>query len=118
MHPLARKHFARVLESYELVGPNTGCKYYPCHGVVEDCTWCYCPFYPCEDESLGKYIISRRTGEKVWSCKNCTWIHRKDVAQRVLDLLMNLGITRPQDIEAAHDELLRIKRNTWSREAR
>ncbi|MDP6613031.1 MAG: cysteine-rich small domain-containing protein, partial [Candidatus Hydrothermarchaeota archaeon] len=23
------------------------CEYYPCHFQGQDCTWCFCPFYPC-----------------------------------------------------------------------
>ncbi|MEA3402473.1 MAG: cysteine-rich small domain-containing protein [Armatimonadota bacterium] len=118
MHPLAERHFATVLQSYELAGPNEGCKYYPCHSIVEDCTWCYCPFYPCEDESLGEYVISKRTGKQVWSCKRCTWIHRKRVAEQVLETLRGLGVRSPEDIERLHERLLRIKEREWPPEAR
>ena len=88
------------------------------YSTVEDCTWCYCPFYPCKDKSLGEYITSSRTGKKVWSCKNCGWIHHKDVAQKVLDQLKNLGVSSPEDVEKAHDELVKIKQIRWPAEAR
>lgn len=61
------------------------CEYYPCHSVLEDCTFCFCPFYPCGDESTGgRYVVSEKTGKDVWSCKNCEWIHKKEVVERVL----------------------------------
>lgn len=62
---------------------NKACKYYPCHKELEDCTFCYCTFYPCEDNQLGQYVISKVTGEEVWSCKDCSFIHRKDVVDHI-----------------------------------
>jgi precorrin-3B C17-methyltransferase len=57
-----------------------GCEYYPCHSILGDCTFCFCPFYPCGDESTGgRYVVSEKTGKDVWSCKNCEWIHKKEV---------------------------------------
>lgn len=57
------------------------CEYYPCHFPGHDCTFCFCPFYPCLDSLTGgRYVISRKTGKYVWSCKKCDWIHKKDVA--------------------------------------
>lgn len=52
------------------------CPYYPCHFEGQDCTYCYCPLYPCEDPELGEWIKSRR-GYPVWTCKDCTLLHRK-----------------------------------------
>ena len=109
MHPLARKHFEKVLQREELIGPNTECKYYPCHSNLEDCTWCYCPFYPCEDTSLGHYVTSRQ-GKKVWSCQDCNWVHQKQVAGKILEEIKKLGIKKPEDVEEKHEELLKIKK--------
>ncbi|WP_456475510.1 cobyric acid synthase [Candidatus Pyrohabitans sp.] len=76
----------------ELKGSNTSCEYYPCHFEGQDCTFCYCPFYPCEDTSTGgRWVISRRTSRRVWSCKRCHWIHRPDAALRVSEELEKLG---------------------------
>jgi len=59
------------------------CRYYPCHFEGQDCRFCFCPFYPCGDTSTGgRWIISSK-GKRVWSCKNCHWIHRPEVAERL-----------------------------------
>lgn len=104
MHSLAKKHFERVLKDYKPLGLDRNCKAYPCHANLEDCSWCYCPFYPCQDESLGNWIRAA-----TWSCENCEWIHRQDVAGEVMNELKNLGINKPQDIESSRYELKDIK---------
>ena len=64
---------------------NKACKYFPCHKGLEDCTFCYCPFYPCLDKKRGKYVYS---GNKaVWSCEDCNWIHKKKVVDGIFDLI-------------------------------
>ncbi len=69
----------------------TTCEYYPCHFEDQDCIFCFCPFYPCEDERTGGKMVDRSSGGKIWSCQGCHVIHYKDVAQDVLDILMNEG---------------------------
>jgi len=65
------------------------CERYPCHfpdqdgTIYQDCTFCFCPFYPCFEQQTGG-----RFEDGMWSCKRCTVIHRKDVAEMVLDSLM------------------------------
>lgn len=66
------------------------CKYYHCHFEGQDCTFCYCPFYPCRDETKGRFVIGRRSGKKVWSCKNCGWIHEEKIARAVSEELKSL----------------------------
>lgn len=56
-----------------------GCEYYPCHFEGQDCTFCFCPFYPCLIYELGGYLKD----ERVWSCQNCDFVHKKDVAERL-----------------------------------
>ncbi|MEE8402634.1 MAG: cysteine-rich small domain-containing protein [Candidatus Hydrothermarchaeaceae archaeon] len=57
-----------------------GCEYYPCHFPGHDCTFCFCPFYPCLDGLTdGRYVVSKKTGRDVWSCKRCGWIHETGV---------------------------------------
>jgi len=51
------------------------CPYYPCHKGLEDCTYCYCPLYPCNDEALGKWIKNK--DKKIWDCSDCTIFHKK-----------------------------------------
>jgi Zn-finger protein len=60
------------------------CDYHPCHSPLEDCTFCFCPFYPCGDESTGgRFVVSKKTGKDVWSCKKCVWIHKKEVVEAI-----------------------------------
>ena len=50
------------------------CQYFPCHEGLKDCTFCYCPLYPCKDESLGGYWKEVETG-KLWACEKCIFPH-------------------------------------------
>jgi len=96
VHPIAKRHFEKVLGKSELLGIDKNCRYYPCHrSGSENCTFCFCPFYPCGDESTrGKWIKGTS-----WSCENCSWIHRTEVADRVLKEIKKLGINNPEDID-------------------
>jgi len=64
-------------------GPIYECKYYPCHFNGQDCSFCYCPFYPCFLYRLGGELILR-SGKYYWSCKKCSWIHKKEVVEEVV----------------------------------
>lgn len=86
-----------------IIGSNRNCEYYPCHFDGQDCTFCYCPFYPCNDPFLGKEIISKK-GNKTWSCKDCFWIHRNDVAKRCFELL------KDEYFNCSKDEIHSIKK--------
>jgi Zn-finger protein len=86
------------------IGPDTECSYYPCHFRGQNCSLCFCPFYPCEDPELGKLVDSNRGG-KVWSCVDCFWIHRSDV---VSGFYSKLGKCREQAPD--RKELLQIKK--------
>lgn len=65
---------------------NKSCAYFPCHKHLEDCAFCYCPLYPCQDTNLGRYIIAK-DNRKIWSCKNCSWIHQKRVVESIFNLI-------------------------------
>ena len=56
------------------------CPYYPCHFKGQRCDFCYCPLYPCGDESLGQWAPGSNGG-KVWNCAACTMIHEPAVAE-------------------------------------
>ncbi|CAJ36196.1 adenosylcobinamide amidohydrolase [Methanocella arvoryzae] len=58
------------------------CKYYPCHYEGQDCTYCFCPLYPCEDPELGEWIMSS-SGCPVWGCKDCTLLHHPEAAKHL-----------------------------------
>ena len=78
------------------IGSCTSCDYHPCHFTGQDCTFCYCPFYPCDDTDLGSEIIGRR-GNRIWNCSDCLFIHRKEVASFVCSEISRLGITEALD---------------------
>lgn len=64
-------------------GPNYECKYYPCHFEGQDCSFCFCPFYPCLNYEMGGEL--KDTGEKyVWDCTNCWWIHEESNVEEVI----------------------------------
>jgi len=67
-----------------LAGSAYECKYYPCHFEGQDCSLCYCPFYPCLIYRLGGELIISSTGNYIWSCKNCKWIHEKENVEEIL----------------------------------
>lgn len=74
-----------------LIGSNTECAHYPCHHTGQNCTFCFCPLYPCLDPELGEYVTSRRTGGRVWSCQGCLWMHRDDVSGSLFRLMPEVG---------------------------
>lgn len=55
------------------------CEFYPCHFEGQDCSFCFCPFYPCLIYETG----GKLKGEKVWSCVDCHFIHKKDFAEEL-----------------------------------
>ncbi len=73
------------------LGSNTDCDYYPCHFEGQDCTLCFCPFYPCEDERTGGQWIESSSGGKVWSCLYCDIVHKPEVVDDVLSVLVKEG---------------------------
>ncbi|SFM32362.1 aminotransferase class I/II-fold pyridoxal phosphate-dependent enzyme [Methanolobus profundi] len=87
----------KLEETIEHGGASTAgrgsCEYYPCHFTGQDCTFCFCPFYACEEERTGGKWIESSTGGQVWSCEHCTLLHRPNVAKMVLDALMADGDT-------------------------
>jgi Zn-finger protein len=108
MHPLAYEHLKKVLDTKEIVGPNESCEYYPCHYTGQDCTWCFCPFYPCEDEEPGGRWVERQDGSRVWGCSMCFWIHHPGVAAEVMAEFIACGILSVADLEQQPEEVKRI----------
>ncbi len=53
------------------------CEYYPCHFKEQDCTFCYCPIYPCGYEEMGGIWITN----DVWDCSGCSFIHEASIAK-------------------------------------
>ncbi len=73
------------------IGSNLSCNYYPCHFEGQDCTFCFCPFYPCNDERTGGQWIESSGGGKVWSCLYCEMVHRPEVVDAMLSVLVKEG---------------------------
>ncbi len=60
------------------------CPYFPCHFPTQRCEFCYCPFYPCKDESLGQWVKSSSNNGPVWNCSGCTLLHEPEIADYLL----------------------------------
>jgi len=114
MHPLAYDRLKKILEEIEvvknkkLVGPDETCDYYHCHFIGQDCTWCFCPFYPCEDEQTGGKCVEKRGGGRIWDCSGCYWIHNVEVAEELLESFRRYGIENVDDIIERKEELNEI----------
>ncbi|MDD1763210.1 MAG: precorrin-3B C(17)-methyltransferase [Methanobacteriaceae archaeon] len=106
IHPLAMDFYDKYLAGEGVEGPNISCEYYPCHQHPQNCTFCYCPFYPCGDSSTGGRWIKEK---QVWSCEACHWIHRDNTVQciqgKIDQVLQNL-----EDLEDRKKELLKLRR--------
>ncbi len=97
----AKSELQHVIEkaSEEGIGGRKTCEYYPCHFEGQNCTFCFCPFYPCENEKTGGKWIQSSRGGRVWSCVDCHSVHKTEIAQKILDCLMQEGNT---------DELVKV----------
>ncbi|HII79805.1 MAG TPA: aminotransferase class I/II-fold pyridoxal phosphate-dependent enzyme, partial [Methanosarcina sp.] len=97
----AKNELKNVIEKAgeEGIGGRKTCEYYPCHFEGQNCTFCFCPFYPCENEKTGGKWIQSSRGGRVWSCVDCHLVHKKEIAQKILDCLMQEGDT---------DELVKV----------
>ncbi len=105
-HPLAEEFYQNYLAGDGSKGPNRGCEYYPCHQHPQNCTFCYCPFYPCGDPSTGGHWIKEK---KVWSCDQCTWIHQDNTVQCIEGKLPSI-MEKVEDLEDKKKELLKLRR--------
>lgn len=66
---------------------NKACRFFPCHRGLEDCTFCYCPFYPCRDGKRGSLVYSDKYKQGIWSCEACSWIHKRKVTDSIFALI-------------------------------
>ncbi|WP_425342649.1 threonine-phosphate decarboxylase CobD [Methanolobus bombayensis] len=73
-------------------GSNLDCEYYPCHFDGQDCTFCFCPFYPCEDKRTGGNWIESSSGGHVWSCLNCNIVHEEKIVDDLLSVFVSEGL--------------------------
>lgn len=110
IHPLSKEFYERYLSGESPIGPNTSCEYYPCHECESGpqyCDFCYCPFYPCGDESTGGKWIK---GKGVWSCEDCEWIHQKNTVECVRKGLKNI-LEEVDDLKSKKKELLKLRKH-------
>jgi threonine-phosphate decarboxylase len=89
----AKNELQNVIEKASEIGieGRKTCEYYPCHFEGQNCTFCFCPFYPCENECTRGKWITGSGGNKIWSCIDCHIVHNKEIAQKILDSLMQKG---------------------------
>lgn len=106
LHPLAIEFYEKYLAGEGADGPNLGCEYYPCHHHPQNCTFCYCPFYPCADPSTGGCWIKEKG---VWSCEGCTWIHEDETVQCIQAKLPSI-VENIDDLKKKKKELLKLRR--------
>lgn len=60
------------------------CAYYPCHFQGQRCDFCYCPFYPCGDVTLGQQVVSSSKESMVWNCADCVLLHEPEIADYLM----------------------------------
>ncbi len=92
MHDKGRKLIKKAMKRGTIMGLDKECSYLPCHEGLEDCTFCFCPFYPCYDPSTGGFEkISTTTNEAVWACSSCIFPHKTANAKEILKGLIELN---------------------------
>lgn len=106
IHPLSKEFFERYLAGDGNEGSNRGCEYYPCHSHPQNCTFCYCPFYPCGEGSTGGKWIKDKD---VWSCEDCEWIHNDKTVQCIQTKLPDI-LNEVSDLKNKKKELLKLRR--------
>lgn len=69
---------------------NKECSSYPCHKDLEDCTFCYCPFYPCMNKENGGKMLTVYQGTtkcKIWDCSECNLVHKKEFVDKAYEII-------------------------------
>lgn len=74
---------------------NRECRYFPCHKGLEElnCLFCYCPLYNRED-CPGNPVWMEKGGRRIKVCTNCTFPHRPESYDKVLEELKKPGQRR------------------------
>lgn len=69
---------------------NEECEYFPCHEGLEEfnCLFCYCPLYG-RETCPGNPIYREKNGKRLKICTNCTFPHRPEHYDRIVDMLRN-----------------------------
>ncbi|MGC8936185.1 MAG: aminotransferase class I/II-fold pyridoxal phosphate-dependent enzyme [Candidatus Methanomethylicaceae archaeon] len=90
---------------------NPVCAKKKCHSFnMIDCRLCFCPFYPCFDRTTGGKFVEREAGGYIWSCADCLWVHRADVAERVIQELsgVDIGSLDPERLQDLRRRVLEV----------
>lgn len=70
---------------------NTACSYFPCHKDLDtnefNCLFCYCPLYSREVCPGNPTFIKKEDGRTVKRCTDCTFPHRAENYDRIMNLL-------------------------------
>ena len=83
----AQSNREKGMENSHKYFENRDCKYYPCHeGEHINCLFCYCPMYQLED-CPGNPIMKEREGRKIKVCANCSFPHKKENYELILEIL-------------------------------
>jgi precorrin-3B C17-methyltransferase len=106
IHPLSREFYEKYLEGDVNNGPNIECEYYPCHRHPQNCSFCYCPFYPCGEGSTGGKWIKEKG---VWSCEDCEWIHNYKTVECIQTKLPAI-LEEVDDLKNKKKKLLKLRR--------
>ncbi len=93
MEKIAKKVNEEIQRGW--LGPNLSCPYHPAHFTGQDCSFCYCPFFPCNDKTFG-WELQGRHGP-VWNCSDCLFIHRTPVVKFIYSEIDRLGIKDAKD---------------------
>ena len=109
MIDISKKCINKVLQDKDVKRIDKSCSYYPCHSEVYDCTWCFCPFYPCYSiDTQGTFNLSKDR-KAIWSCKDCTWIHKYPYSRQIFKKLKKTG-KRIEEI--SREDLIQIFQET------
>lgn len=78
---------------------NRDCKYYPCHEGLEEinCLFCYCPLY--SFSCPGDYTLIRKEDRVIKNCRGCTFPHKPENYDRLMELIRELNRNKNQKKE-------------------
>ena len=108
MEKIAKKVNEEIQRGW--LGPDRGCPYHPAHFTGQDCSFCYCPFYPCNDTTFGSELQGRHG--PVWNCSDCLFIHRTPVVRFIYSEIERLGIKDARD-PRFRDIFMNAKERFW-----
>ena len=92
MKSLTGKGMGIHMENSHRFFENRQCRYFPCHKGLEElnCLFCYCPLYGRED-CPGNPVFMEKNGRRIKVCTGCTFPHRPENYDRVLEILKKAG---------------------------